>query len=40
MKLASISTTPINNSTSTIDNQIDNRQRTHSSRTSFTEVVS
>jgi hypothetical protein len=40
MKLASDNTSPINNSTSTIDNQIDDRRRTHSTRTSLTEIVS
>ncbi len=38
MKIRSDNTSPINNSTSTIDNQ--NGQRSSSSRTILTEVVS
>jgi len=43
IKTGSDNTSPINNSTSTIDNQNDdheNGQRTQSSRTVLTEVVS
>lgn len=47
MKIASNNTSPINNSTSTIDNQNDGHEhgqnsssRTQSSRTMLTEVVS
>jgi len=40
MKIRSDHTSPINDSTSTIENQNDAQQRTHSSRTVLTEIIS